>query len=244
MKKLLLIFALLFTVATVHAQPACWRTSADIDLNECVTEFDGDIKEPEVYEMKGGYKLILRPVAWVEEEMRIRATQVYIEKDGKLRLLPDSDACSEDLVNKYMFRYDGVDFDDYFIITIYGGEYTHYLYEKSSGKMVLKYANSVSKPIYRENLLIYNDGDGENESVHLLDLKSLKKYTFDPFNYAQKENVLLYGTYWWNSAFQILAADSNKATIEFWGLYKPIFDEKHELIDSEDYSITFDIELK
>ena len=64
MKKIFLIFAAAVVLSfSASAQGAYWRTSADIDLSERVTEYDGEISQPRVYEQKGGYRLILRPVA-------------------------------------------------------------------------------------------------------------------------------------------------------------------------------------
>ena len=242
MKHTILLLATVLLLSAAHAQPAYWHTSADIDLSERVTEYDGDIAQPEVYEQKGGYRLILRPVAWVEEGMRLRATQIYIEKDGRLRPLPENDACSDFIGNKYLNRYEGVDFDDYFIITIYDGSWWHSLYEKSSGKLILQYENH-GRAIHRENLLIYNSSL-ENEEAYLFDLRTLKKYSLEPYLEAERNKVLLYGTDWWADSFKILFADSQKATVEFGGYYKPVFDEQGEVTDGEDYRFTFDVKLK
>ena len=243
MKKIFLILAAAVVLSfSASAQDAYWRTSADIDLSERVTEYNGEISQPRVYEQKGGYRLILRPVARTENGMRLRATEIYIEKDGKLRLLDDRDECSDFLVNKYMNRYNGVDFDDYFIITIYDGAYRHSLYEKSSGKLILRYENS-GEPIYWGNLLIYNDGEGENEAAYLFDLKTLKKYPLALYLEAEQKKMTLWGSMHWTTAFKILSATPQKATVEFSGFYKPLFDENGEFADSEDYRFTFDVEL-
>ena len=244
MKKIFLILSATVVLSfSAFAQGAYWRTSADIDLSELVTEYDGEISQPRVYEQKGGYRLILRPVVRTENGMRLRATEIYIEKDGKLRLLDDRDECSDFLVKKYMNRYDGVDFDDYFIITIYDGGYRHSLYKKSSGKLILRYENS-GEPIHRGNLLIYNDGEGEKEAAYLFDLKTLKKYPLAPYLEAEQKKMTLWGSMYWTTAFKILSATPKKATIEFGGFYKPLFDENGEFADSEDYRFTFDVKLK
>ncbi len=202
----------------------------------------------ERYNLKGGYRLIFIPGQEEEEPYVVHSTRIYLKHGNEMQQIAEESYGNMNF-KRYCYRYEGFDFDEYFIITDYDGAYCHSLFEKSSGKLVLRWKNSGS-PIadLKNNLLIFNAED--REETYLLDLKNMKQYPLNPYLDAERERVILWGTNWWTSAFEFVSADSEKITLRFFGFYKPVFNERGEPVfnesgepESEGYVFTFDVKL-
>lgn len=218
-----------------------WEVESDVVVDENITDTRGDKITVKRFSLKGGYTLLLRPVVWTYKEPGL-SSQVYLQNDGKLRLIADSDGGSASIhPEKYMYRYCNIDFDDYFILTIYGGAYTNYLYEKKSGRVILEFDSSNPACDTKNNLLVY--WDEQAQAVYLFDLATMKKYPLDSFldEEIQKNGYWSVCAGWVYDAFEIIAADSQKVKLRFYGCYKPILDKNGELVDSEEKSIYFEV---
>ncbi|MBD5440407.1 MAG: hypothetical protein HDR33_05235 [Treponema sp.] len=187
-----------------------WKSIQDVYLSESITdESNICLASVKKFDLKNNCSLIIRPMVETENENQIIFTQVYLETNGNLQLILDH----EDGVSffrsapKYIFRYDDIDFDNYFCLTQYDGDYYHYLFDKRNGEMVLD--KFIGTADLSHNILFYLD---ENDEMILYDLNSNEKYNIDKY--------LLYGKhgsmrYWEN--FKVVYITKENYVILFWG---------------------------
>ncbi len=122
---------------------------------------------------KGVCRLIFIPEQ-EEEQYVVHSTKIYLQHGDEMQQIADECFGGMNFL-RYCYRYEGFDFDEYFVITSYDGTYKHSLFEKSSGKLVFHWNNS-DRPIadLKNNLLIFNDD--KRKETYLLDLKTMKRY--------------------------------------------------------------------
>lgn len=204
--KFLVAFSIF--ISNLSASAARWKTPEDVDLSESVRDADDSPLLVEKFDLKNNCILIMRRIIETEDVAGpVIYTQAYLQRDGRLSLLLDR----EDAISlfhgatKYLFRYEQVDFDDYFWLTQYEGAYYHYLFDKRNGKMVL--GRFLGAADISHNAIFYLD---ENDEMILYDLGSGKKYGI--------EKYLVHGEYgsnaYWND-FKIVRVADDRYEISF-----------------------------
>ena len=247
LKKIVFLLVLfLFNLKLFSQEPSCWKSVEEIDLKEYIHDNNNDILNTEKYTLKKGYELIFRPVMYEENNIVCRNTQVYLVNGNNIKLLASQDGGGNiGNVSKYLYRYGQIDFDDYFVISLFNGDYQHYLYSKKTGEKVLEFSTSYSFAYNLENnLLVYKISENLDEKVYLLDLKKFKSYELSSILENEKSKMM----YWevqnyWDQCFEIISASSKKVKIQFTGFYKPVLDENEEVIDTLEIKYVFDVLL-
>lgn len=219
--KFLVIF--LIFISNLHASEMRWKTVEDIDLSESfMDEYNDCLFSVERFRLKNNYSLIIRPVLEYENGNQFVYTQVYLQSDDTLLLILDN----EDGVSlfhgakKYLFRYENIDFDNYFCLVRYDGAYYYYLFDKRNGKMLLRCLKcSVDLD---NNIMIYLD---ESDEMILYDLDSNEQYKIDKYIVYGK-----YGsnTYW--EKFKVMDVTEHDYVISFYGNYDKNGEEIIQLI--------------
>ena len=127
MKKKLIVCSLIFFVGFLYAnEKSVWVTKEDINLKEFILDEDGVTRiETEKFELKDDYILIIRPIETVENDYICRSSQIYLLKDDSVKLIAENMDGGGNIgnSNKYHFRYEGIDFNNFFCLTRFEGNY-------------------------------------------------------------------------------------------------------------------------
>lgn len=219
--KIFITLIFLFQFSCLCSDEIEWTNINDINFEECFSDTEGHyIFNVESYNLKNDCTLIIRPIYKCKNESQLIYTQVYLEVNHKILLILNNKDGVERFndAKKYLFRYEGVDFENYFCLTRYAGAYYYYyLFDKQNGNFVMKFLRGSVD--LKNNIIIFLD-DSKNDEIILYDLMTQKKYKIDKYIKYGK-----YGsnTYWEN--FKIIDVTEEKYFILFFGNYNENGDE-------------------
>ena len=162
--KLAKIFSLFLLVLAFPAFPS-----------EFITLPSGEKICEEAYPLKGGYRLVITLAV-------IDGTNSFVitVNDGKHVKTVSVGAFLDDA--RYYPRYEGTDFDGYFVITFFFGDYYHHLIEKKSGRDVMTFTGGTADTTH--NLLIFQEYDEsayDYGDMYLLNLSTGKRLCLNPY---------------------------------------------------------------
>lgn len=193
------------------------------ERGENITVIDTDERtglSRETYTLKGGYTLIIEPTIWKCSDGRDESScRVCLQKGNTVRVIANMLGYLNH--TRYAPRYEGTDFDDYFVLTYYFDGYNHYLIEKQTGKTSLSYTGGTADT--EHSLLIYSpknkNSDDWSETVFLRDLRTQKDYDLMPYIDREMSKGTYAGVLWWRDAFEIVSASLDSVKIRYWGYY-------------------------
>ena len=199
------------------------------------------IVETEQYNLLSNYKLIICD----KIESGEHKYQIILSKDGIEKIIKEGFYINN---LKYYPVFNGIDFDDYFLLRFYFGSYYFTLFQKNTGKEILTFETPDGMPVYdiENQLLLYNVVNNKlflNRDVYIYDLKNEKQYNLNTCLEASLEKDILWLNiiHWFNS-FKIGKVTFDEIKLIFFGCYKPLFDENGEFIDSQDYEFSITVE--
>lgn len=148
-----------------------------------------DVKQ-DIYQLQQGYELcvFLSP----------DSIRRFILRHGDQTRLIEEEPIECTQTDKYALRYNGMDFEKYFVLDRWESQYTVrlYLYEKSTGKNLFKnklyYESDCDTP---SGLLLYRDADSKTNpdgNLTLLDLQTLSETKIDIRQFIPKEESPVY----------------------------------------------------
>lgn len=195
----------------------------------------------EEYNLKNNYKLMISDKIYDgTHKYEITLTK------GNHSVLIDTNTYFNNL--KYYPRYEGIDFDNYFVITFFYGGYTDCVFEKKTGNLIIEFDSLGSKKIYdiSAQLVIYNIKNNEEDffprDIILYDLNNNKKhYLNEKLTEERNKQLFWLNILNWYISFEFGVITPNSIEIIFSGCYKPIFDKDGEFIDAEDYRFSFKV---
>lgn len=214
MKRIIFLIFIqsLLQFSTVCATETEWHNIKDINYEESFfDEEEQYVFEVKSYKLKNDYTLIIRPCIKNWNKGQEIYTERYLIKNQALIKLPFEDNIQKlNGAKKYLFRYEGIDFNDYFCLTCFEGYNYYYLFNKATGNFEFKFIKGTVDLKYE--IIIFFDEN--NEEMILYDLNTQKKYNLD--------NYIMYGkygsnTYW--EDFKILKVTNSYYQVQYSGSY-------------------------
>jgi hypothetical protein len=210
----LILISILIQYSTVCATETEWYNIKDINYEESFfDEEEQYLFEVKSYKLKNDYTLIIRPGIRKWNKGQEIYTKRYLIKNQTLIELPFEDNIQKFIGAKnYLFRYEGIDFKDYFCLTCFEGYDYYYLFNKITGKFEFKFRKTTVD--INNEIIIFLDEKNDNDEMILYDLVTQKKYDLD--------NYITYGkygsnTYW--EDFKILKVTNSYYKVQFSGNY-------------------------
>lgn len=198
--KILFFFCLLCIVASIHS------VAQEVKPDEATGE--------QIYILKDGYTLILTDGL----EQGNHVYKVFLKKGNEIFLVSSGQYFNNE---KYFPRYEGIDFNDCFVLAFFMGDYNYVLYDKD--KHIPLFDFYLGGYDISNDLLIYWEKErgiqGAVEQVFLLDLQNKKKYRLnrylDDFQKNQTVSYLLH----FHNQFEIIQVSDTAVEILYTGFY-------------------------
>ena len=174
----LILISILIQYSTVCATETEWYNIKDINYEESFfDEEEQYLFEVKSYKLKNDYTLIIRPGIRKWNKGQEIYTKRYLIKNQTLIELPFEDNIQKFIGAKnYLFRYEGIDFKDYFWCK-YEHRYTVYFIYKSID----------SDEVYR--LKVESDDSTYKDKEYNIQLRLDRPYNFTLYEeYVDKEN--------------------------------------------------------
>ena len=170
----------------------------------------------QIYILKDGYTLILTDVL----EQGNHVYKVFLKKGNEIFLVSSGQYFNN---AKYFPRYEGIDFNDCFVLAFFMGDYNYVLYDKDTHVPVLDFY--LGGYDISNNLLIYWEkessipGYAAAARVFLLDLQNKRKYQLNSYLADFQKNQTVSYLLHFHNQFEIMQVSDTAVEILYTGFY-------------------------